>query len=135
MDWGANHSRVMKSLTNRITIASERLKIHLRDFHTDMQHSHKYTFHFDPSNDTLVKLRPRREPVIHKAGPTRQGCVTLFEVDSTPLPSSHPNIVPVDTHIGINHTLMTNRMQPHKPPPSLAPWLRTDEFQKDMWAY
>ena len=70
MEWDENHSWVMKSITNRITIASERLQINLRDFHTDVQHSKKYTFHFAPSNDTLVEFRPRREPVAHNAGPT-----------------------------------------------------------------
>ena len=39
MEWDSSHSRVMKSLTNRITIASERLQIPLRDFHNDIQHS------------------------------------------------------------------------------------------------
>ena len=56
MEWDANHSRVMKSITNRITIASERLQIHLRNFRTDVQHSQKYTFHFDSSNETLVEF-------------------------------------------------------------------------------
>ena len=51
----------MKSITNRITMASKWLQIHLRDFHTDVQHSQKYTFHFDPSNDTLIEFRSRRE--------------------------------------------------------------------------
>ena len=71
MEWDANHSRVMKSITNRITMASKWLQIHLRDFHTDVQHSQKYTFHFDPSNDTLIEFRSRREPVAHNAGPAR----------------------------------------------------------------
>ena len=56
MEWDANHSRVMKSLTNRITIASERLQIHLRDFHNNIQYSHKYTFQLYATNDTLVEF-------------------------------------------------------------------------------
>ena len=56
MEWDSNQSRVMKSITNRITIASEWLHIHLRDFNTDVQHSQKYTFHFDSSNETLVEF-------------------------------------------------------------------------------
>ena len=116
MEWEANHSRVMKSLTNRITIASERLQIHLRDFHNDIQHSQKYTFQFDPSNDTLVEFRPRREPVAHNAGPTQRGCVTIFEFESTPISPSLPNLVPVDAHIGIDHITMTNRMPPRNHP-------------------
>ena len=121
MEWDTNHSRVMKSITNRITIASEWLQIHLHDFHTDVHHLQKYTFHFNPSNDTLVEFRPWRVPAVHNAGPTWRGCVSLFEVESTPLSPSHPNPVPVDSHIGINHIRMTNRI-PSRNPPSPAPW-------------
>ena len=39
MEWDANHSGVMKSITNRITMASKWLQIHLNDVHTDVQHS------------------------------------------------------------------------------------------------
>ena len=103
MDWDSNHSRFMKCITNSITISSEEIHINLSDFHTDVQHSQKYTFHFDPSNDNLVKFRPQREPVAHNAEPNRQGCISLFEFDSTPIPPALPNLVPVDDHIGINH--------------------------------
>ena len=54
MEWDTNHSQVIKSLTNRITIASKRLQIHLRDFHTNI----------DPSNDTIVEFRPRLDDYI-----------------------------------------------------------------------
>ena len=116
MEWDTNHSRVMKSLTNHITIASEWLKIHLRDFHTEVQHLHNYSFHFDPSKKTLIKFRPWREPVVHKAGPTQQVWVTLFEVDYNPLPTPRPNLVPVDSHIGSKHNRMTNQILPRNPP-------------------
>ena len=64
MEWSTNHSRVTKSLTNRITIASERLQFQLRDFHTQVQHSQKYSFQFDSSIETLIEFHPSREPVV-----------------------------------------------------------------------